>query len=318
MKKVTLGNTGIEVTELCFGALPIGPNQKNIPVAEAAEVIALALEKGVTFIDTAQGYRTYPHIKAAMDKTGITPVISTKSPATTYEDMEKAVNEALTSLGLKRIDIFLLHAARAGVDVFEKRSGALRCLLDYKERGLIRAVGLSTHDAQVAMLSAHTKEIDVVFPIINNIGMGILNGTREDMENAIKECYANQKAVFLMKALAGGNLLNDYKTAMDYARGIADGHAAIAVGMVTKKEVEMNLKYFNDADISEDIANMGNNSKSFTVIRGICLGCKKCMDVCHSSAISMADDGKPLINNEKCLKCGYCVEACKNFSIRMI
>jgi len=59
MKKYQLGKTGIEVTELCFGALPMGPLQKNMDEHAAAAVTAAALRGGVTFIDTAQAYSTY-------------------------------------------------------------------------------------------------------------------------------------------------------------------------------------------------------------------------------------------------------------------
>ena len=41
-----LGKTGLEVTELCFGALPFGPLQKNLPVDAAAEVLSTALAGG--------------------------------------------------------------------------------------------------------------------------------------------------------------------------------------------------------------------------------------------------------------------------------
>ena len=79
MKKVILGKTGLEVTELCFGALPIGPAQGNKPLDECARVMALALRRGITFFDTAQMYRTYEPIAMAMRETGIRPVISTKA-----------------------------------------------------------------------------------------------------------------------------------------------------------------------------------------------------------------------------------------------
>ncbi len=53
MKKHSLGKTGIKVTELCFGALPIGPLQLNISVEKGAKLIRAALERGINFIDTA-------------------------------------------------------------------------------------------------------------------------------------------------------------------------------------------------------------------------------------------------------------------------
>lgn len=59
MKKIVLGRSGIEVTELCFGTLPLGPLQKNESVEEAADIIAYALKSGINFIDTAQIYKTY-------------------------------------------------------------------------------------------------------------------------------------------------------------------------------------------------------------------------------------------------------------------
>jgi len=66
MKKYSLGKTGIKVTELCFGALPIGPLQANISVKKGAKLIRTALERGINFIDTAEVYQTYPHIKKAL------------------------------------------------------------------------------------------------------------------------------------------------------------------------------------------------------------------------------------------------------------
>lgn len=65
MEKYYLGKTGIKVTELCFGALPMGPMQANISVEKGAKLIRAGLERGINFIDTAEVYQTYPHIKKA-------------------------------------------------------------------------------------------------------------------------------------------------------------------------------------------------------------------------------------------------------------
>ena len=58
-----LGHTGLTVSRLCFGGLVIGPLQKNLSVEEGGDVIAEALRLGITFIDTADLYDTYQHIK---------------------------------------------------------------------------------------------------------------------------------------------------------------------------------------------------------------------------------------------------------------
>jgi len=317
MKRVVLGNTGIEVTELCFGALPIGPNQKNTPVEEGAEVIAHALRKGVRFIDTAQGYRTYPYIRRAMDLTGIRPVIASKSMEITYEGMERAVQECLEGLGIDVVDMFHLHAARAGTDVFEKRSGALRCLLDYKAKGLVRAVGISTHDAKVVELAAAREDIDMVFPILNKAGLGILSGTRGEMEQAIDSCVGAGKGVYLMKALGGGNLAAHYVESLDYARGFSAGRCPIALGMVNIPEVDVAAAYFSGEDVTKVLEGIEVPKKGFFVLKSQCISCGGCVEVCHSSAITLVE-GYPVFDETRCLTCGYCVTGCPRFAIRMV
>jgi aryl-alcohol dehydrogenase-like predicted oxidoreductase/NAD-dependent dihydropyrimidine dehydrogenase PreA subunit len=318
MKKIILGSTGIEVTELCFGALPMGPAQKNMPAGKSAEVVAEALRLGVTFIDTAQGYKTYDPIRIAMEQTGIRPVIATKAAAVTYEEMEAAVHEAIEKLNIDFIDIFLLHAARVDADVFEIRKGALDCLLDYKKKGVIKAVGISTHAMPVVKKAAENPDIDIVFPILNKIGMGVISGTREDMENAINDCLAQNKGVYLMKVLAGGNLIDDYIGALDYGRSFADGKMAIAVGMVSPDEARMNVDYFNGVDIREQAKKLNKANKDFLVLAGMCKQCGKCVEACHNSAITLKDGSPPTIDVSRCLYCGYCVNACPQFAIRMI
>lgn len=317
MKKMTLGRTGLSVTELCFGALPMGPLQKNISVDECAELVAAALKAGINFIDTAQAYKTYDPIRLGMKKAGIRPVIATKSAAKSYEDMKKAIEEALSALDVEFLDIMLLHAARAGVEVFEERSEALRCMLDYKEKGKIKAVGISTHSVSVTSQAADINDIDIIFPIVNIKGMGILQGTREGMVDAIRKCIAREKGVYLMKALAGGTLADDYTTAMEYVRAISDT-TPVALGMVSQEELEFNVRYFESENPAlENLPCVKQFRKRFFPVPSLCKGCKACIRICPNHAMDIVDQ-KAVIDPEKCLQCGYCVGACKEFAIRMI
>lgn len=315
MKKNLLGKTGLEVTELCFGALPFGPLQKNLPLEEATAVLCAALEGGINFIDTAQIYKTYAPIREALKQTKKHPVIASKSPATTYEEMQTAIEEALNELNLDEIDIFHLHAARVGEDVFTKRQGALECLYENKHRGRIKAVGISTHSVKVTARAATVEGIDVVFPLINKSGRGILDGSREEMEIAISHCVAQGKGVYLMKVLAGGTLVGDYAQAVEYARAIP-GNASIAVGMVSKAEVEYNLAYFQDRKPAA-LPSLAALQKRFLVVESLCAGCLACVEACPNQAI-IDRDGKGFIQQEACLTCGYCVGACPQFAIRIV
>ena len=61
-----LGRTGLAVSCVGIGVLPMGPGQLDLPLDEGASVICDALRRGINFIDTAQYYRTYPYIRRAL------------------------------------------------------------------------------------------------------------------------------------------------------------------------------------------------------------------------------------------------------------
>ncbi|MDX9801165.1 MAG: aldo/keto reductase [Spirochaetia bacterium] len=318
MKRLMLGKSGIEVTELCFGALPMGPLQKNMDDESAAAVVERALRGGVNFIDTAQVYSTYRPIRMALEriKTDLpAPVIASKCNAEEYSRMEDAVYEALDELGRDYIDIFHLHAARGDSTLYKKRSGALKALCDLQEKGKIRAKGVSCHSSDLVSVSADVKEIDIVFPLINYTGRGII-GTLDGMRSAIAKCSAAGKGIYLMKVLAGGNHAEKYGKAMQYARSL--GNYPVALGMISAKEVDYNLAYFN-SESPEAIPDptFKDFDKRFHVVTKVCIGCGKCIETCASDAIEFRQE-KAFILAEKCVMCGYCVESCPSMAIRAL
>jgi len=316
MKKYSIGKTGIEVTELCFGALPMGPLQANISVEKGAKVIRAALERGINFIDTAEAYKTYPIIKKALEGYNKEVIIATKSSAKKYKEMEQSIEYALVSLNRTDIDIFLLHAAKVTPLVFEERAGALQCLKDYKSKGMIRAIGISTHVVGVVRRAAEIKEIDIIFPIINKLGMGIVNGSVEDMLSAISEAYKAGKGLYAMKALAGGHLIDQLEESFAFVRNI-QGITSIAVGMVNQEELEINLKIFNDEKISQELLSQKIKPSKRLFIARICKGCGTCVKACPNNALSLKN-GKAVVDHKLCILCGYCNPACPEFAIRLI
>jgi len=316
MKKYSLGKTGIKVTELCFGALPIGPLQANISVEEGAELIRAALERGINFIDTAEAYKTYPHIKKALEGYNKEVIIATKSSAETYKKMEQSIKNTLESLERTYLDIFLLHAARVTPSVFEERAGALQCLKDYKSKGIIRAIGISTHAVGAVRRAAEIKEIDIIFPIINKLGMGIIDGSVDDMVKAISEADKAGKGLYAMKALAGGHLIDQLEESFNFARNI-QGINSIAVGMVNKEELEINLKIFNDEEISQELLTQKIKPGKRLFILSFCKGCGTCVKTCPNNALTL-ENGKAVVNHKLCILCGYCNPVCPEFAIRLI
>jgi len=316
MKKYSLGKTGIMVTELCFGVLPIGPLQANISVGKGAKLIRTALEKGINFIDTAEGYKTYPYIKKALEGYNEEVIIATKSGAKTYQEMEQSIKNALISLDRNDIDIFLLHAARVTPSVFEERAGALQCLQDYKAKGVLRAIGISTHVVEIVRRAAEIKEIDIIFPIINKIGIGIVGGSVEDMIKAISEAHKAGKGLYAMKALGGGHLINQLEEAFNFVRNIK-GISSLAVGMVSSEELELNLKIFNDEEIPKGLFTQKIKPSKRLFISTFCKGCGTCVKTCPNNALSL-ENGKAVVDHKLCILCGYCNPVCPEFAIRLI
>lgn len=316
MKKHSLGKTGIKVTELCFGALPIGPLQLNISVEKGAKLIRAALERGINFIDTAEVYKTYPHIRKALEGYNGEVIIATKSSAKTYKKMEQSIKDALESLGRSYIDIFFLHAARVTPSVFEERAGALKCLKDYKVKGVIRAIGISTHAMEIVSRAAEVKEIDIIFPIINKLGMGIIDGSVDDMVKAISGAHRVGKGLYAMKALAGGHLIDQLEESFNFVRNIK-GISSIAVGMVNQEELELNLKIFNDEEIPQELLTQKIKPGKRLLILSFCKGCGTCVKTCPNNALSL-ENGKAVGDQKLCILCGYCNPVCPEFAIRLI
>ena len=311
MKKVLLGNTGIEVSIVGFGVLPIGPSQLALPVEEGAEIIKYAFRNGINFIDTAQYYRAYPYINKALEDDEFDDiVICSKSLTDDYDEMMAAIEEAKKELNRDVIDIFLMHEVRSGQ--LEERQGAWDALVEAKKQGLVRAIGLSTHHVDITLAAASMPELDVVFPLINYASLGIRKGdefaTKEEMMEAIRACKNAGKGVFSMKVFGGGGLTGHYQEALDYIFSQPEIESAM-IGFGKIKEVDDLLSYLNGS--MEPTYNPDISKKKVHINHEDCEGCGACKAACPAGAIYYnLENGLAEVDHEKCLTCGYCSPVC--------
>lgn len=310
MKKVLLGNTGIEVSIAGMGILPMGPSQLALPIDEGAEIIKYALDHGINFIDTAQYYRTYPYIRKALESGKYDNVIiCSKCLYEDYDSMMDAVREACAELNRNIIDIFLMHEVRSGQ--LELRAGAWEALKDAKKMGLVRAIGLSTHHVDVTKAASEMPDLDVVFPLINYAGLGIRCGdsfaAREEMMEAIGACHKAGKGVFSMKAFGGGSLTAHYQEALDYVFSKPEIDS-VMIGFGKKAEVDDLLSYLNGS--MDPAYNPDVSKKKVYINQEDCEGCGSCKAACPAGAIFYNENGLSEVDHEKCLTCGYCSPVC--------
>jgi predicted aldo/keto reductase-like oxidoreductase len=296
-----------------MGVLTVGRTQLDYSIADGAEIVRYALERGITFLDTAEYYETYPQIARALAgrlSTDEPPVIASKSLKKDYKGMLAAVEDYRKTFDRDCVDIFLLHEVREAPD-FESRAGAWECLSDLKAKGIIRAIGISTHHVDVAELNAGLAESDILFPLINKYSIGIRHGsgagTKEDMAAAIKLNGERGKGVFAMKAFGGGNYVADYTAALGYVRDLP-GITSIMVGLGSHEEVDR-LAEYAEGRLAEDYT-PDISKKRMQIDAGDCEGCGACITRCPNKAIRMTGAHYAEIDHTICLTCGYCAPVC--------
>lgn len=310
----TLGQTGLEVSRLCFGALTIGPLQRNLSVAEGGRVIRHALELGVNFIDTAELYETYAHIRFALqDWQPKRPVIvATKSYAYTREGMLRSLEAAQRGLGMDVIPIFLLHEQESS-HTLRGHWPALEALWDAQRAGVVQAVGISTHHVEGVRAACDIPGIEIISPLINKTGIGIQGGSKAEMLAAIGQAARLGKGIYAMKPLGGGHLLTDWAQAFQYLLDKDEIHS-IAVGMKGLAEVESNVAFFRGR---RDLAQPQVRTR-FLHIDDWCIGCASCVTACPNGALEIQKGKAVVVHRDECVFCGYCGASCPEFAIKVI
>jgi len=316
MEKVALGATGLTVSRLVFGTLPMGPLQAGFTPKDGGRLIRIALEAGVTMLDTAELYGTYPHIRAALDGYRGEVTIASKTHAPDGATARSHVERALRELGRERIDIIHCHAARIA-DPFVERAGVLEELLAMKAEGKIGHVGLSTHFVAAVRKAAEHPEIEVVHPLINQTGMGIIDGSAADMAAAIAACAAAGTGIYAMKALAGGNLISSARQSLRYVLELPGVHA-VALGMLSEAEVAANVSLFSTGETDPALwQELEGQTRHLRIMERFCKGCGLCVPACVNSALAVKD-GVAVVDESACVLCGYCAAACPEFIIRVV
>jgi len=241
-----LGDTGFKVSRLC-----IGTDYADVYGGSSLgrDILLGGFSLGVNFWDSSESYGSYPAIKEALKTLDRGDVVITSKTYSKHEDGAKRhLEEALDETGTDYLDVFMLHAVDTLED-FKNRRGSLEFLSEAKRQGLIRAVGVSTHSANLALALADVPEIEVVLAVLNMKGLRIHGGNVELMHSALKRLHDVGKGVYLMKVLARGRLADRAEEALRYAFKIPYVHA-VSVGIQNLRELETAVNVEKEVDIA--------------------------------------------------------------------
>ncbi len=311
-----LGESGLEVSRLCFGSLTMGPLQANLPLKAGAGLLCRAFRGGVNFVDTAEIYGTYPYIAEALKVFGGDIVVATKTYAYTVEQARKSLEKALVELKRECIDIFLLHEQESRLTL-EGHRPALEYLFEEQKNGKIRAVGISCHTVAAVKAAFSFKEIAIIHPLFNIKGLGIKDGTVNDMSEALQEARKRGIGIYSMKPLGGGHLQNNAVKSLNFVCNFPFIDS-VALGMRSIEEVEFALHFFRGEPIPLEIEEkISKKKRMIAFIAEDCTGCLTCVNTCPQNALKW-ENSQPLVIRNSCIWCGYCGAKCPGFCLRIV
>jgi len=218
---VTLGRTGIKVSRLAMGTGTNGvghaSNQtRGMGLQGVADLLHAAYDEGVYFWDLADQYGTHPHAKQGLKAVPREKVvILTKTHASTEDEMRKDLDRFRREIGTDTLDIVLLHCM-LNADWPKEKAGAMAVLSEAKEKGIIRAHGVSCHDFGALKVAAASDWVDVDLARLNPAGK-IMDAPVDQVVSVLADMKAKGKGVIGMKILAAGGLVDRIDDALQYA-----------------------------------------------------------------------------------------------------
>ena len=264
MEYTNLGNTGLKVSRLGFGGIPI----QRITQEEATALIRKLPEYGINYIDTARGYTvSEEYLGIAMEGIRDKFVLATKSMARTREAMEKDIETSLKNLRTDHIDLYQVHnAPPAQMSIVTGEGGALEALLEAKAAGKIGHIGITAHEIGTFEMGLEMDWVEtIMFPY---------NFVELQAADLIRKCAEKGKGFICMKPLAGGAIENA-PLAMRFIASNKDITVNIP-GMANEDELKQNVAAACDpAPLSEDDLREVQNIRD-TLGNQFCRRCNYC------------------------------------------
>ncbi len=316
MEKVRLGRTGLTLTRLGWGGIPI----QRVTEEEAVSVVRAVVDMGVELLDTARAYTTSERrIGLALQGIGKPVVLSSKSQTRTakiYDD----VQESLRQLKVKKINIYHLHGVSSMPD-YEKvmaPGGAYEGLERARDEGLIDHIGLTSHNLDVLARTAEEGRVSVIM-----VCYGFLEPNAE--AKVFPRARANDIGILAMKPFSGG-VVEKAGPALRYVLA-AEGVLPIP-GSETIEKARENWRIFTEGGplAEADKAWIETLRREFD--RQFCRRCDYCQPCTEQIAIQFVLGVKSFIKRlgsqvqhsamlkdamekaRNCSECGECLKRC--------
>lgn len=312
-----LGQTGLEVSVIGFGGIPI----QRIDLHEAQAVVDRALTGGVNFFDTARGY-TDSESKLGQILQGRREQVflATKSMARTKVDMAAEIERSLRDLQTDYIDLYQIHNVKdpKALEQVLSSSGALAALQEAKAQGKVRHIGITGHIPDILVQALKTGEFATVQFPINTVELTAL----QELLPLAKELKVGTIA---MKPFAGGAIQNRVG-ALRFI--LEQGIDVVIPGMDQVEQVEENLQAGQEIATLTEAERRQLEAEAKQLGESFCRRCEYCQPCPKGIDIPLVFllDGywsrynlqgwareryQPLAAKAAdCIECGQCEERC--------
>ena len=317
MQKIELGKTGLMVSEVSFGGIPI----QRLSDGEAVNVVRACLDLGVNFLDTATGYGpSEERIGRAIAGRRDGLILASKSPGKTADAFREHLTLSLERLAVDYIDLYQFHNV-SSQDAYAQVTGpggALEAAREARDAGRIRHIGFTSHKLDIAVKAADSGLFETIMFPFNYI-------TCEPAEELIPLCEKNGVGFIAMKPMGGG-LLDDAGLSFKYLRQFSGIVPVVGI----EREAEMaeivsviesgeNLDAAGEAEIERRRQELG---KRFCRACGYCQPCSEGIQISNILRLKSALKRFPaerfygertqssVAQAEGCVKCGECESRC--------
>lgn len=322
MRKRTLGKTGLKVTEISFGGIPI----QRLPENEAVKVVRACYEAGINFFDTARVYTNSEHriglaLKDVLDKV----YIATKGMVTTAEEAEEHLKTSLSELQMDYVDLYQVHNVRDSERLTKIISpgGALGFLKEQKGKGIVKHIGITSHNPEILVEALKTPEFETV-----QVPFNIVELQAAELLKLAKE---KNVGTIIMKPFAGGALKDS-----NVLKFILEQPVSVVIpGMDSIEQVKENISKSGARLTAKEKSRLLEQAK--TIDKNLCRRCGYCTPCPQGIDIVMVNTFNRMyewmgmketakqryarlgVKADKCTECGLCEQKCPyNLPIRQM
>lgn len=316
MKYRTLGNTGLRVSEVGFGCIPI----IRLETSQAVKTLRHAYEQGITFYDTANAYHdSEEKIGHAFSGIRDKVVIGTKTGRRDGVGVLEQLEKSLRMLQTDYIDLYQLHqlSHEGEWEMANAAGGALEIVSKAQEQGKIRHIGVTSHSLPMALRLVKTGLFSTVqFPF---------NFIEDGAKSDLRELAGEMNVGFIvMKPFAGG-MIDNAPIVFKFLRQFTD--MLPIPGFDSPEGVDEIVALYGKENVITDADRALMDKYRAELGKEFCRRCEYCQPCPHGVNITPAmgyqvlsrrmspgvafDFARSAMESvEKCVECGVCVKRC--------